>query len=319
VAIEAAEAVVVEEAVEAEAVSDDAEEKPTEESAVEESAVEESAVEEPAAEDKPKPKKTKKTATKAKTVVEAEPSTDADAEEPVKVKKPRKPRAKKTASPASAALPELDAATLDALDMDGKMALLKDHILTLTLQVAALTARLNSGVSGDEKSTEKKQRKKREPKEKAVCPAAAEGVIRFHTTLKNDYKPLGNSFKNDINIDGVVYPSVEHYYHCSKFLSTDAEYAEKIRNTANPALVKNMGRSKKVATRDDWDAVHLDVMRKALRAKFSQHKELATLLRNTATARLEAESPADAFWGIGADGAGTNQLGLLLAEIRATL
>jgi hypothetical protein len=120
-------------------------------------------------------------------------------------------------------------------------------------------------------------------------------------------------------IDGVVYPTVEHYYQCAKFLTTDAEYAEKIRNTANAALVKNMGRTKKVETRADWEDVHLDVMRQALRAKFSQHEELATLLRSTGAARLEEESPSDAFWGIGADGAGTNQLGLLLAEIRTSL
>ncbi len=248
-----------------------------------------------------------------------------DAERAPKEKKPRKPRAKKTpaAAPAAApaALAELDAVTLDSLDMAGKVALLKDHVLTLTQQVAALTARLESGVatSSDDESTGKKQRKKREPKEKAVCPAAAAGVIRFHTTLKNDYKPLSNSFKADITIDGVVYPTVEHYYQCAKFLTTDAEYAEKIRNTANAALVKNMGRTKKVETRADWEAVHLDVMRQALRAKFSQHEDLATLLRSTGASRLEEESPSDAFWGIGADGAGTNQLGLLLAEIRTSL
>jgi ribA/ribD-fused uncharacterized protein len=282
---------------------------------------------------KEKPKKTKKSAAtepvdvmaKAAGIVDGAPLTDAeptDTEAVPKEKKPRKPRAKKTAAPA-AALQELDAATLDSLDMAGKVSLLKDHVLTLTQQVAALTARLESGAvvgSDDESATGgKKQRKKREPKAKAVCPAAAEGVIRFHTTLKNDYKPLSNSFKKDITIDGVVYPSVEHYYHCAKFLSTDAEYAEKIRTTANPALVKNMGRSKKVEARADWEAVHLDVMRKALYVKFSQHDDLTTLLCNTGAASLEEQSPSDAFWGIGADGTGTNQLGLLLAEIRATL
>ena len=288
-----------------------------------------------------KPKKTKKTSAAEPVAAEpvdamaalralldmpagAAPQTDAetttDVEAAPKEKKPRKPRAKKTVAPATA-LKELDTATLDSLDMAGKVSLLKDHVLTLTQQVAALTARLESGVpaSSDDESTGKKQRKKREPKAKAVCPAAAEGVIRFHTTLKNDYKPLSNSFKKDITIDGVVYPSVEHYYHCAKFLSTDAEYAEKIRTTANPALVKNMGRSKKVEARADWEAVHLDVMRKALQVKFSQHDDLTTLLRNTGAASLEEQSPSDAFWGIGADGTGTNQLGLLLAEIRATL
>jgi ribA/ribD-fused uncharacterized protein len=200
--------------------------------------------------------------------------------------------------------------------MAGKIALLKDHVLALTQQVAALTAARDGS---DDESTGKKQRKKREPKVKAVCPAAAGGVIRFHTTLKNDYKALSNSFKADITVDGVIYPTVEHYYQCAKFLTTATEYADKIRSTANAALVKNMGRTKKVEIRADWDTVQLDVMRTALRAKFAQHEELATLLRGTGAARLEEESPSDAYWGIGADGAGENHLGVLLAEIRTSL
>jgi ribA/ribD-fused uncharacterized protein len=200
--------------------------------------------------------------------------------------------------------------------MAGKIALLKDHVLALTQQMAALKS---SHDSSDDESTGKKQRKKREPKAKAVCPAAADGVIRFHTTLKNDFKPLGNSHKVDITIDGAVYPSVEHYYQCAKFLETAPEYAEKIRNTANAALVKNMGRTKKMELRADWETVQMDIMRTALRAKFTQHADLADLLRSTGTARLEEESPSDAYWGIGADGAGENHLGTLLAEIRSSL
>jgi hypothetical protein len=154
---------------------------------------------------------------------------------------------------------------------------------------------------------------------KAVCPAAADGIVRFHATLKNDFKALSNSYKADITIDGVVYPTVEHYFQCAKFLSTAPEYAEKIRATSNPALIKNMGKTKKIEMRADWETVQMDVMRKALRAKFSQHSDLATLLRSTGAARLEEESPSDAFWGIGADGAGANHLGVLLAEIRSSL
>ncbi len=243
-------------------------------------------------------------------------TTDAEAAAP-KAKKPRKPRAKKAVL---AALPILDAATLDTLDMAGRVALLKDHIIALTKQVADLksTHESTSGSSDDE-STGKKLRKKREAKAKATCPAGADGVIRFHTTLKNDYNALGNSYKADITIDDVVYPSVEHYYHCAKFIDTAPEYATKIRNTPNAALVKNMGRTKKVESRADWEAVQLDIMRKALRAKFAQHKDIATLLRGTGTSQLEVESPTDAYWGIGADGKGTNHLGALLAEIRTTL
>lgn len=232
-----------------------------------------------------------------------------------KEKKPRKPRAKKATT---AAEPAASNTELDSLDDSGKIAYLMAQVAVLRRQLDAVLA----GREADAASTtsgEKKPRKKREPKVKAVCPVAKEGVIRFHSTLKNDYKPLSNSHKTDITIDGVVYPTVEHYYQCAKFLETAPDYAEKIRTTANPALIKNMGRTKKVEGRADWDDVQLDVMRTALRAKFAQHEELADLLRGTGAARLEEESPSDAYWGIGADGAGENHLGVLLAEVRASL
>ena len=60
-------------------------------------------------------------------------------------------------------------------------------------------------------------------------------------------------------------------------------------------------------------------MKLVLRAKFSQHTHLMQLLLDTGGAQLVEDSPHDAFWGIGRDGTGKNQLGLLLQEIRADL
>lgn len=264
-------------------------------------------------ETKVKKRRAKKAAAAEAAVSESEAAAT-DAEESTKAKKPRKPRTKKAAAAAAADLAVLDEETLDGLDMSGKIALLKDHIIALSKQIEAL----KSGV-GDATARDKKPRKKREPKAKAECPPAADGVIRFHTTLKNDFKALNNSHKADITIDGRVYPSVEHYYQCAKFLDTAPDYAAKICSTSNAALIKNMGRTKKIEMRADWDDVQMDIMRKALRAKFSQHADLAELLRSTGDARLEEESPSDAYWGIGADGEGENHLGTLLEEIRETL
>lgn len=256
---------------------------------------------------KPKEKKPRKPAVAADMA-----ATTTDAESGAEEKKPRKPRVKKV-KPAVAAI------NLDDMpeSLEDQVLFLKDRLKELGTQVAALLARSDS--DGSDAEGKKKQRKKREPKPKAICPSATEGVIRFHATLKNDYKPLSNFHKAEITIDDVAYPTVEHYYQCAKFLETAPEYAERIRTTANPALIKNMGRTTKVESRDDWESVHMDVMRKALAAKFEQHPDLAELLRSTGTATLEEESPTDAFWGIGADGKGTNHLGLLLAELREDL
>jgi hypothetical protein len=60
-------------------------------------------------------------------------------------------------------------------------------------------------------------------------------------------------------------------------------------------------------------------MKLVLRAKFSQHTNLMQMLVDTGDAQLVENSPYDAFWGIGRDGTGQNQLGLLLQEIRTEL
>lgn len=253
----------------------------------------------------------------AAAAAEAAAVTDSEekpVEKPAKEKKPRKPRVKKDKS-APAAL-DLDNMPESLVD---QVLFLKDCLKELSGQVAALLSRPVSDSDGSDSEGKKKQRKKREPKPKATCPTASDGTIRFHATLKNDFKPLSNFHKAEITIDSVAYPTVEHYYQCAKFLETAPDYAERIRTTSNPALIKNMGRTLKVASRDDWEATHMDVMRKALAAKFEQHPDLAELLRSTGTATLEEESPTDAFWGIGADGNGTNHLGHLLAELRAGL
>ena len=68
--------------------------------------------------------------------------------------------------------------------------------------------------------------------------------------------------------------------------------------------------------RKDWDEVKIDVMRKALLAKFGQHDKLRKLLVDTEKRKLVERSPYDSFWGDGGDGSGKNWLGVLLMEIR---
>jgi ribA/ribD-fused uncharacterized protein len=175
-----------------------------------------------------------------------------------------------------------------------------------------------SGAEGA--SPAKKARKPREPKEKPTCPPAAEGVIRYYSCAGDSkYKAFSNLYRAPFTLDEKEYGSVEAYFQSAKFADTDAEYAEKIRTTKNPVLVKGMGRSKAHPLRADWETVKLDVMRRALEAKFSAHPELKELLVGTGAALIEEEAATDSFWGIGADGAGTNWSGKLLMELRTKL
>lgn len=57
-------------------------------------------------------------------------------------------------------------------------------------------------------------------------------------------------------------------------------------------------------------------MRDVLKAKFTQHPELASQLLATGAAKLIEESLTDPFWGTGRNGKGQNMLGQLLMEVR---
>lgn len=63
----------------------------------------------------------------------------------------------------------------------------------------------------------------------------------------------------------------------------------------------------------------MDVMKKALNAKFTQHNFLKRKLVDTGSRTLVERSPYDSFWGDGGDGSGLNHLGSLLMELRSKL
>lgn len=102
---------------------------------------------------------------------------------------------------------------------------------------------------------------------------------------------------------------------------SEPEIQQKIRNFENPGQAKSFGR-KHSGLRSDWEEVKDDVMRDALKAKFTQHQNLKELLLSTGNAELVEASPTDSYWGNATrkDGSkGLNKLGLLLMEIRETL
>jgi len=137
--------------------------------------------------------------------------------------------------------------------------------------------------------------------------------IRFYGNL-GEYGFLSNFYEAPFKLDGDTWPTVEHYFQAVKtFDETDRR---RIRDATNPAKAKSMGR--KVLLRKDWEGIKQDVMRKALRAKFSI-PELREQLLATGDAKLIEAAPRDYYWGAGAKGTGKNRLGVLLAEIRDEL
>ncbi len=166
---------------------------------------------------------------------------------------------------------------------------------------------------------------------------------------------MSNFFYAPFKLDGVIWPTVEHYYQAQK--SDNPEFKKKVLKKR--PLIKRMpdggrklnlsifsrpyyggGFAKRVGDsrigdpkihkqswfkrhpedlRPDWDEVKLGVMWRAINAKFSQNPKLKKLLLQTGSAVLVEKSTRDYFWGIGAEGTGKNWLGVLLMELRSRM
>ena len=141
-------------------------------------------------------------------------------------------------------------------------------------------------------------------------------TIYFYTT--NDaYGEFSNFSKHGVELDGKWWKTTEHYFQAQKF--NDEEYKEKIRNASDPKTAANLGRSRKVPIRKDWEEVKDDVMRRAVLKKFQTHPELKKLLLETKDEELVENAPGDYYWGCGADGSGKNMLGKILQDVRLEL
>lgn len=141
--------------------------------------------------------------------------------------------------------------------------------------------------------------------------------IYFYSKTTTYYE-LSNFSPHGFQMDGVYWPTVEHYFQAQKFPSAPA-HQEKIRQARTPKAAKSLGRSRKIQLRPDWEQVKEEVMRKGLWAKFTTHPELIALLLETGTRRLIENAPSDHYWGCGQSGTGKNRLGVLLMELRTTL
>ncbi len=128
---------------------------------------------------------------------------------------------------------------------------------------------------------------------------------------------LSNFYRAEFVLNGAHWPTVEHYYQAQKF--TDAAYAERIRLAATPRAAKNLGQTRDVPVRTDWDSHRMTTMLRALAAKFTQHESLQQKLLATGDATLVEASPHDSFWGVGPDNRGENRLGYLLTTLRNQL
>ena len=151
---------------------------------------------------------------------------------------------------------------------------------------------------------------------RTICSTAMTNTINFYK-VGDKYGEFSNFSPYPIDINGVTWPTSEHYFQAQKFAGTSHE--EEIRLARSPMVAAKMGRDRARPLRKDWESVKDDIMREALIAKFSQHRSLRKLLLSTENLRIVEHTKNDAYWGDGGNGSGKNMLGQLLMEVRSVL
>lgn len=141
-------------------------------------------------------------------------------------------------------------------------------------------------------------------------------VINFYS-VSDEFGEFSNFAPYPVRIDGVIWPTSEHYFQAQKF--QDKEHQASIRKARSPMQAARLGRSRRRPLRKDWEAVKVAIMRIAVLEKFKQHENLRKLLLSTGDSKIVEHTDNDSYWGDGGDGSGKNMLGRLLMEVRGRL
>eukprot|EP00105_Crassostrea_gigas_P044676 XP_019928824.1 PREDICTED: serine/arginine-rich splicing factor 4 [Crassostrea gigas] len=140
--------------------------------------------------------------------------------------------------------------------------------------------------------------------------------------------PFSNFHPARFTVDGVIYTCSEQFMmHQKAVLFRDWFHAEEIMKAKVPLQMKKFGRKVQNFNADIWGARSEKIMKRGLKAKFTENEHLKRELINTFPRILVEASPRDRLWGIGLGAKnekahcrltwrGKNKLGYLLTYIR---
>ena len=138
-------------------------------------------------------------------------------------------------------------------------------------------------------------------------------ITDFH---EEPYRFLSNFYEARVEYGGLAFGSNEAAFQAQKCMTEE----EKVQFTEyGPGKSKGIGR--RVQLRPDWEEVKAGIMEEIVRAKFTQHPELAAKLLATGEKVLvEGNTWGDTCWGVDLrTGQGENHLGQILMKVRKEL
>jgi ribA/ribD-fused uncharacterized protein len=141
--------------------------------------------------------------------------------------------------------------------------------------------------------------------------------IQFSGT---DSSYLSNCSSHPIVLDGYLWKTVEHFFHAQKFSIGGVRFML-VHDAPSPQMARRLSENLESSEGDvepvasDWLETRLSILRRGVRAKFTQHPELREALVATKGRNIVCKS-IDRFMGIMPTGAGENMLGKVLVELR---
>ena len=138
-----------------------------------------------------------------------------------------------------------------------------------------------------------------------------------YLSMQDPTELLSRTSPHAFELEGVVWPTVEHYYQAMRFASD--EYRESIRQASSTDQAIRMGKTWFKKKRADWKSIEIVVMTRALYIQCKTHPDIAEYLLATDDKKLVENSNYDYFWGCGRDRRGNNHYGKVLMNIRDKL
>ena len=123
-----------------------------------------------------------------------------------------------------------------------------------------------------------------------------------------------------VEIDGMVYPTVEHAYQCQRY--TDKKIINEIIEATSPVKAWEVSTKYKHLQIPEFkkEQYKLKIMKKLMKLKAKQHEEVKKALIDSGNMKIVKHivtyPPGDGFWDDGEDGKGLNHIGKMWMEIR---
>ncbi len=135
--------------------------------------------------------------------------------------------------------------------------------------------------------------------------------------VNEPYGCFSNFSPHPIQIEGLDWQTVEHYYQAQKFVGTENEgLISVIRDAKTPEEAASLGRDRTRKLRPDWEPIKPQIMWQGVLTKFLTYTDIQAILLNTGEELIVEDSPTDYYWGCGQDKTGQNQLGKILMKVR---